>query len=350
MDRSSEELLEFLYVTPTGIAYTDGDGAVLSVNPTLTSMLLVLGISPTAPMNVVGFLGSLDPAFVEMLRQGDLSDYILATGREGIVYLKIQARRLGSGNLAFVVEDFTERMVLERELAKSNAAKDRLFSIIAHDLRGPMGGLASSLELLTTSPEVFDEDEMHKLLLRMKESSQSTYSLLENLLAWARSSQGTLVPNPCEIHISELIRGILPLFDFILREKKIRMHIECGDAQTAFADEEMTRTVVRNLVSNACKFTPEGGTVTVTCAADDENVSISVSDSGVGIEPDRIPTLFEIDRNKSTVGTHGERGNGLGLILCKEFARKTEGDIEVESTLGEGSTFRLLLPAVPPQA
>ena len=303
MDRSSEELLEFLYNTPVGIAYADGDGVVLSLNPTLTSMLLVLGISPTAPMNIVDFFGSLDPAFEEMLRQGDLSDYILATGRrEGIAYLKIQARRLGSGNMAFVVEDFSERMELERELSKSNAAKDRLFSIIAHDLRGPMGALASSLELLTTSPEVFTEDELHRMLLRMKESSQSTYSLLENLLAWARSNQGSLVPRPREIDVAALIRNVLPLFDYILREKEIRVQLKCDEVPAAFADEEMVRTVVRNLVSNACKFTPEGGTVTA---------SLSVS---------RIP-----ESASSPIGYRpSSRSNGTSPPSARRVSRETD--------------------------
>ncbi|MEI6456816.1 MAG: ATP-binding protein, partial [bacterium] len=241
-----------------------------------------------------------------------------------------------------------EKMVALRtaELRESNAAKDRFFSIIAHDLKNPFHFILGILDLLTSKDSKYPEKEMAEMLQKLKKTSRSTMDLLENLLTWARSQKGLLPFNPEKCSVDGLIDETLFFMEPLAREKNIGLRREGEKELSVFADREMVHTILRNLVSNAIKFTPSGGSVTAGFSRKNQDgVVISITDTGIGIPAAMQEKLFKIDERVSTRGTRNETGTGLGLILCREFAVKNNGTISVISEPERGSTFLLTLPA-----
>ena len=238
---------------------------------------------------------------------------------------------------------------LQDDLRAAIQTKDKFFSIIAHDLKGPIGSFLQFTQMLA-APGRMSEEGKERLIASMQETSRTTYTLLENLLYWSRAQTGRLQLEPKEIHVQTLIRENFELLGSQAETKKIRLINKCGKKTKVYADENTLRTVLRNLLSNAIKFTASKGKVTVADATaegknGDNRVTLSVSDTGVGIPEDKINTLFRIDKSYSTPGTADEQGTGLGLIVCKEFVEKNQGTLSVESRDGEGTTFRVTLPA-----
>ncbi len=231
-----------------------------------------------------------------------------------------------------------------RELKELNATKDRFFSIIAHDLKNPFNTLMGFSQLLLESLEAFDKKQINEFASIMHSTSKNAYSLLENLLEWSRSQTGRIIMEPSSINLYNIVEENFELLLGIAEKKKITLKNEVENNLTAFADQNMIRTVVRNLISNALKYTNENGTIKVTCKPLDDKVELIVSDTGIGIKEENLKKLFRIDLNFSTKGTNEEAGTGLGLILCKEFVLKNRGGIEVKSTLGKGSEFIIHLP------
>ena len=231
------------------------------------------------------------------------------------------------------------------QLEHLNATKNKFFSIIAHDLKNPFQAIFGFSELLLRNFPDFDDPQKMELLGMIKMSSESAYNLLENLLQWARTQTDRIKYNPVQLDLSELIDQNIELTTASAENKKISVisQIECKTG--AFADKNMINLVIRNLISNALKFTAESGVVTLTCYEKNKNeVAVSVSDTGVGISEDNIQKLFRIDEYFSTSGTAGEGGTGLGLIICKEFIEKNKGQIIIESELDVGTTFTFTLP------
>jgi len=235
------------------------------------------------------------------------------------------------------------RKVAERtfELREANNTKDKFFSIIAHDLRGPVGSLAVLFnEILHKGTDLEDD-----LFEHVKVSTTRTHQLLEDLLTWAKSQQGTLEFHPSPFRISQSLEDIVGLLQTSANQKEIQITLDCPDDLSVWGDRSMISTVVRNLINNAIKFTPEQGLVEVTATQTDETVKVSVTDNGVGLQEDIKHRLFRLDEKvPSALGTKKEKGTGLGLILCREFVERHNGEIGVTSVLGEGSTFWFSLP------
>lgn len=231
------------------------------------------------------------------------------------------------------------------QLEKLNATKNKFFSIIAHDLKNPFQAIFGFSELLLRNFNDFDNPQKMELLGMIKTSSESAYNLLENLLQWARTQTDRIEYNPTNIDIQELIDQNIELSKPTADTKRISLisKIECGSE--VYADKNMVNLIIRNLLSNAIKFTDIDGMVTLTCARfGKDQMSISITDTGVGISEENINKLFKIDEYYSTSGTSGEGGTGLGLIIGKEFVEKNEGKLSVDSKVGEGTTFSFSLP------
>mgnify|MGYP006289087875 CR=1 FL=1 len=230
------------------------------------------------------------------------------------------------------------------ELEKTNRLKDNMFSIIAHDLRGPMGTLNGLLEFLDADSAREDKESYEEVLETVKDSASSTYVLLENLLTWARQQKNEIRFQPKSENLSELVNEIMQLKQPAAESKKIRLNQTIEKQLECKFDKNMIHLVIRNLVDNAIKFTPEGGTVDILGEIKDEKVQIAVADSGVGISDEAKAKLFDKYQHYSSKGTKNERGSGLGLKLCHEFVQKHAGEINVESETGKGSRFLFTLP------
>ncbi|MGJ4734818.1 PAS domain-containing sensor histidine kinase [Leptospira levettii] len=232
-----------------------------------------------------------------------------------------------------------------KELQLLNHTKDKFFSIISHDLKGPIGGMNTFIGMLLEDMETKTPKRMRNDLNILYQSSGEVYALLENLLTWARSQTNEISFLPENVSVKTSVDTVISYFTFMTENKAIRIQNLVGNDVFVFADENMLETILRNLVSNAIKYSHVGGEVKITAEPKDGNVSIQVEDFGTGISDEIRSTFFQIDaKQKSMPGTLGERGTTLGLILCKEFIEKNHGKIFVESEVGKGSKFYFTLP------
>lgn len=229
----------------------------------------------------------------------------------------------------------------EYELRDLNATKDKFLSIIAHDLKNPIAGIMMTSELLIQYYDKFDKEKLINKIGEINSASIRLKELLENLLEWARASTGQIPYNPGSIQLEESILKINELFQSNLRNKNIKLQINDIVRCYIFADRKMFDTIIRNLVSNAIKFTPENGKIIINSETIGNKIKINIEDNGVGIPEDKLSQIFSIASNYSTLGTQKEKGTGLGLILCKEFVDINKGEIEVKSEQGKGTTFSL---------
>lgn len=235
--------------------------------------------------------------------------------------------------------------VSEKNLINANADKDKFFTIIAHDLRTPFNGLLGITELLESDYDKMPNKEKKELISLLRKSSLNLYSLLDSLLQWARTQIGNMEYNFKTFDFYKNALNITETLGPVATAKNISVRNNIQPNTLVFADEISTLTVLRNLVSNAIKFTHAGGTITISCQEKDSELILLVSDNGVGMRKDKIGKLFMINERVTQPGTDDELGTGLGLILCKEFIEKNNGTIWVESETGKGSTFSFSLPA-----
>ena len=230
-----------------------------------------------------------------------------------------------------------------RELMATISNRDKMYSVIAHDLRSPMASIRMVLNLVvaSTTPDLVGP-ELFELLDKANKESEEVHDLLDNLLKWTKSQTGRLNVVMQDLDLNDIIPGVVDIFEMIAATKKIHLSYE-GSSVVVRADNDMLKTIVRNFMSNAVKFSPEDSTIEISVTTPDADFAkISVRDHGVGIAADRIGSIFH--KGETTYGTGGEEGSGLGLQLCQDFARKIGGDVTVESAEGEGSTFSVLVP------
>jgi len=247
-----------------------------------------------------------------------------------------------------------ERKISEEEINQKNtllqslnAEKDKFFSILAHDLRNPLSSFVAASQILNEDFSKMKSEEIKEITSRMKLSATSLYTLLENLLEWSQLQRGGLDIMPQKVNLKKKIESCFDLLSEPARQKEIDLVMSVTGNYEAFADSHMVDTVIRNLISNAIKFTGRGGIIEVTArATPDNSVEILVRDTGTGMSPELIHKLFLLNERVSLNGTEGETSSGLGLILCKEFIEKNKGKIWVESEEGKGSTFFFSLPSV----
>jgi signal transduction histidine kinase/ligand-binding sensor domain-containing protein len=232
------------------------------------------------------------------------------------------------------------------ELKELNASKDKFFSIIAHDLKNPFSTIIGFSELLREQLENGIDTKPKEYARAIQSSALQTFRLLENLLEWANTQRGKISFNPENINLEDLIYEELKVLRETATGKGIELRCVIPENlnMNIFADKNMIRTIIRNLISNAIKFTNRKGKVIVNASTEDGIVKISVADNGIGMTPDTLSKLFKIDSNLSTRGTEDEKGTGLGLCICRDFVEKHNGEISVESTPGNGSIFRISLP------
>ena len=262
-------------------------------------------------------------------------------------------RKLDDGSIRWtgVVIDITKQKLVEELLKASeaklkdlNATKDRFFSIIAHDLKGPFNGIIGLSEILCEDAGNLNTSTISEYAGMINASALQTHRLLDNLLKWARMQEGKMSFNPVRNVLHKVVGEVILLFADLAERKKIVLVNQVPTQMTVDADTEMLKTIFRNLISNAVKFTNANGIVSIEATNKDATVEIVVADNGNGIRAEDICKLFKVDIAFSTRGTENERGTGLGLVLCKEFVEKHGGIITVESKPGKGSRFKLTLP------
>lgn len=261
-----------------------------------------------------------------------------------------------AGGVDYITKPFNNEELLARvrthlelkrqrdELKSLNETKDRLFSIISHDLKNPFGNALSFSELLEKNIDKYPLQKIKQNVEFIHTSIQMGYNLLENLLQWSRSQIGHIPYSPEEIDASHIIGATVMMTKHIAEKKEINISSPTIEGIKVFADKNMLQTIIRNLVSNAIKFTSANGKIIILANETSENTEIIVSDTGIGIKPESLKKLFKIENPCATTGTGGEQGTGLGLVLCKELIEKNNGTLTVESTPDIGSDFKITLP------
>lgn len=239
-----------------------------------------------------------------------------------------------------------KRIIIQQneELKRTISNRDKMYSVIAHDLRSPMASIRMVLNLAVSvvSPEMVGQ-EIFDLLDKANRETEEAHDLLDNLLKWTKSQTGRMNVVYQDMDLNEVVPGVVDIFVMIAEMKKVKLQFLPNEEKFEVrADNDMIKTVIRNFISNAIKFSHEDSSIEVFITRQDDFAKISIRDHGVGIAPDRIEGLFH--KGETTYGTGGEEGSGLGLQLCADFARKNGGDVMVESVLGEGSTFSCLIP------
>jgi signal transduction histidine kinase len=233
------------------------------------------------------------------------------------------------------------------DLAQLNADKDRFFSIIAHDLRSPLAGLLGLSEALAANIAEFTPAEIGEATEEMAKASRNLYQLLENLLEWAQLQTGRMECRPTRVELSAALTELADLFGPAVQQKNLRLELKLQPV-TAWVDHRMLHTILRNLMSNAIKFAPLGGVITLRCGLQNGWAMAEFSDTGFGIAPSQLANLFaRAGQPVSRIGTAGERGTGLGLVLCRDLLESAHGSISAASIPGQGSTFTVLLPLPP---
>ena len=239
------------------------------------------------------------------------------------------------------------KRIIEKQNAELLATlnnRDKMYSVIAHDLRSPMASIRMVLNLVvqSASPDTVGP-ELYALLDQANRESEEVHDLLDNLLKWTKSQTGRLNVVLQDLDLNDIIPGVVEIFDVIAQTKNIKLDLQGSDDKlVVVADNDMLKTVVRNFMSNAIKFSPEGSSIEIIMQKEGDFAKVSVRDHGVGIAADRLGTIFH--KGETTYGTGGEEGSGLGLQLCQDFARKNGGDCTVEFVEGQGSTFSVLIP------
>ncbi len=270
---------------------------------------------------------------------------------------------MGDFSVAFnqMIDSLRQKQIIENELLEReqklqekteelmamNRMKDKLFSIIAHDLRGPIGNTGNLVRLLIDG-DISDPEEVRKTLKMVYASSESIYLILENLLAWSDSRRKEIPFNPYLGNLSPLFQETVDLYSGALQLKNIKSQIISQPEVIAFFDTAMIQTILRNLFSNAMKFTPSGGQITIGARKIENQVLVFVKDTGIGMSPENLKALLISTSGMSSEGTNKEKGHGLGLLLCKEMIIRHGDNLSITSKVNEGSTFSFRLPAFEP--
>ena len=230
------------------------------------------------------------------------------------------------------------------QIIRINKTKDRLYSVIAHDIKSPFANISMLLSSIAEGYLQPGTEEYDEILQSLNTSTKETYALLENLLRWTRAQTGDLDCVPEKVSLQEIAGNIVRYLGPNAKKKDITLELLLEDELYCLADSMMLQSIIQNLVSNAIKFTPEGGTIIISGNLKDGRVRIAVKDTGVGIPEEKLDKLFSSDGHFTTVGTNNERGSGLGLLLVSDFVKRNKGSLQVESEAGKGTIFTIFLP------
>jgi len=348
---------------PDVVTIVDNNGKIIDANPRAITTF-EYSLEEFCQMTISDIVYEDDKeksrAFLnKLLTEGSYEDYEgrIVTKSGKIKWIQVSStviyqnnERVGSQD---IIRDITDRKLHEKELEENRAlllemnnTKDKFFSIIAHDLKGPFNAIIGYSDLLLERYLDYDQKKIHLMLQTISNSSKNTLELLENLLVWAHSQTGKIKFQPDKFDIQTLVLQNYNILKGNAEDKNITITSSIPEKSIVSGDTNMINTILRNLISNAIKFTPKNGKINIDLTLKDNQHLISVKDTGVGIPEENIPLLFKIESNVSTKGTEEEKGSGLGLILCKEFVEKHGGKIWVESEINQGSTFYFTLPQV----
>lgn len=344
-----EELVENKYEVPVVISDylmpgMRGDEFLIKVhekNPHTLKILL------TGHANIDGITNAINKAnlYRYIPKPWDRDDLIL-TVREAVRSF-LQEEEIKKKNIELLtINENLERLVDERtsELAQANATKDKFFSIIAHDLKDSFGGLLGFTEVLFTDFDLFKEEDKKNIISSIKQVSEQTYKLLQNLLDWSKIQTGNMPFEPDVFPILPFIDDEFATLKKKAEKKSQTLDLVPSEEVYVFADDSMVSSTFRNIVNNAIKYSPKGAKIRVTVKSEEGFALVTVKDNGVGISNENLNKLFDVSQSVKTYGTEQEDGTGLGLILCKEFISKNGGFINIESKVGEGTRVTFSLP------
>ena len=345
------------------ILYPDGSNKFLYIGPTCREILEIDDKELLSNMNL--FWQMVHPDDLQHLKDEDIKanksrdlfmfEFRIITPSGRLKWIQLSSRpnsdsEIWSGYILDITERKNAELIIQKQnvqLTELNATKDKFFNIIAHDLRNPFAGILGISELMEN---ILLEDNGEKperlieLTKMIKKSSESALELISNLTDWAKSQTGGISINPTNLTMQYMFSSAFQIVNGNALKKNITIEKRFADNDTVYADNMLVNTILRNLLTNAIKFTHPNGKIIVSALNKDNFLEISVADTGVGIDPKHIHKIFRIDSKFSLLGTNKEKGTGLGLILCKEFVEKQGGTIWVESELGKGSKFTFTLP------
>lgn len=254
---------------------------------------------------------------------------------------------LQTQTLKVMANQIMAQMNLHRSVLRMqalNQSKDKFFAIIAHDLKAAFHGILGFSEVLDIEFDELDDPAKHKIATYLNECSHATFELLENLLEWATLENGSMAYRPKRLSLNTLIKDTVYRLQFMASQKNIELTWNLTDDTWVHGDAHMLQSLIHNLAVNAIKFTANSGKVQISDLVDDKKITILVQDNGTGMSEKQLAQLFAVEHSQSTKGTNGEKGTGLGLLLCKQFVQQHDGAIDVTSQLGHGTTFHVTLP------
>jgi len=361
-------LIDIFKQSPISIELYDSEGILLDVNQACIDLFGLKNGNDIRGFNLFSNPHLSEHDLVD-IRAGKPIKYELAynfeaiksknlyeTTRDGICFLECFINPTFNQNKEITgyivhINEITERKNAEELLAKQtkelqevNATKDKFMSIIAHDLKSPFNAIIGFSDLMLQNFDQLDQDTFLKGLKTIESASTHAYKLLENLLIWSQNQTGKSQFNPEKLNLKAHINESLKMVESAAINKKIKISVSVMKDLYVFADKNMFDSIIRNLISNAIKFSFKGGKIKISAIESDTEIQISVSDKGIGISPERQSAIFEIDKFTNTSGTENELGTGLGLILCKDFIARHKGKIWVESTPYVGTLVSFSLP------
>lgn len=363
LKKSEEKFAKAFHNDPDVIILTSiPEGKIIEVNEAITRLTEytkeeAIG-KTTVELNLWAEISDRHKYINEMLTTGRVANLEVSFRRKSgeMITALISGEILELGSLKYIlslVHDITERKIAETALMESearlrelNATKDKFFSIIAHDLKGPFSTILGFSEVLIGQVRENDLEGIEQFAGIIHQSASQAMDLLTNLLVWSRSQSGQIEFNPEYFELHTLISEVKSLLEANAKQKNIGLSVSAHGSIAIYADKAMISTVLRNLISNAIKFTNPGGSVVISGSELRGVIEVAVSDNGIGIRPEDLGRLFRIGESISTPGTANEKGTGLGLILCREFIEKNMGSIRAESKPGKGSRFVFTLPKV----
>jgi PAS domain S-box-containing protein len=355
MNKELKKLSVAASETDNGIIITDKNGHIEWVNKGFEKMY---GFSLSELHNKFGYnlkkagrYENMETLFQQVIEDKKSVNYESQAEAKDGKLVQVQTTLtpiIGSdGEIIYMVAidtDISEIKRVQKELSKTISAKNKLFSIIAHDLRNPFNSLLGLTEIIIEQYDRLSPEELLQFVKDLNSASVRTYALLTNLLDWSRSQRNKIELNPQNHNIKELIQSSVDAFHDMLKSKNIELKINVPSDFAVFIDKPTIETVFRNLVSNAVKFTPKNKKIYINASIADAKIECEIRDEGVGIPEEKLDTIFQLEGKESTVGTEKEKGTGLGLMLCKDFVEKNGGQISVSSIVGKGSSFKVLLP------
>ena len=342
------------------ILYPDGSNKFLYVGPTCIEILEIIDKELLSDMNL--FWQMIYPDDLQRLKDEDIranksrnlfmSEVRIITPSGRLKWIQLSSRpnndnEIWSGYLLDITERKNAEIALkasEEELKILNSDKDRFISILAHDLKSPFNSILGFLDLLSQNIREYDIDEIEEQINIVNNSAIKAFRLLEDILLWVSANSGKIPFEPQKLNLATICNEVIENVKLTANTKNILINYFTAEEIIIFADKNILDTILRNLISNAIKFTNNGGKIDIYAEINHKIVTITVSDNGIGITQKLKNKLFDISQTQTTKGTEGESGTGLGLLLCKEFVEKHGGTIWVESKEGKGSDFKFTMP------